>query len=225
MILRLCLGKGDKIRFISHLDLMNTLIRALRRAQIPLAYTKGYNPRPKLAMGPPLPVGLTSKAEYVDLQVQEIIAPINFSRQFQKELPQDLSLKKVGIQGKGPSLMALLDTACYQIPFKTSLQKEEQREAFELSFKEGDLLLLREKKGKKRLVDLRPLIRDYQLVPREGILLVKIYVTTGSKGNVKPLELLEILTQVVKGLIKPPLTEIVREGLYYEQEGSFLPPL
>ncbi len=62
-------AKGDEVRFTSHLDVVRMFDRAIRRSGIPAVYTSGFNPRPRLAFGPPLPLGMTSSSEYLDLEM------------------------------------------------------------------------------------------------------------------------------------------------------------
>ncbi len=64
---RLCYAKLDKVRFTSHRDMVRILERALRRAKIPVAYSQGFSPRPRLSLGYGLPTGYESEAEYADI--------------------------------------------------------------------------------------------------------------------------------------------------------------
>jgi radical SAM-linked protein len=64
---RLRLGKAEPVRFLSHLDVARALLRAFRRSRIPLAVSGGKDRRPKVSFGPPLPLGMTSTAEYLDV--------------------------------------------------------------------------------------------------------------------------------------------------------------
>ena len=60
---------GESFRYAAHLDIVRAVYRALRRSEVPIAYSQGFAPRPSVAFGPPLPVGLTSIEEYLDLQM------------------------------------------------------------------------------------------------------------------------------------------------------------
>src|SRR5207302_709049 len=64
---RLGYAKGERLRFISHLDLMREMERTFRRADLPMLYSEGFAPRPRISAGPPLALGWTSEAEWVDL--------------------------------------------------------------------------------------------------------------------------------------------------------------
>lgn len=68
---RIKYGKGPELRFISHLDLMRLWQRAVRRAGLPVAYSQGFTPHQKISFGPPLPLGMSSRGEYLDLQLDK----------------------------------------------------------------------------------------------------------------------------------------------------------
>ncbi len=69
--IRIRYTKKDRLRFLSHLDLMTLFQRAATRAGVPLAFSEGFNPHPKLSFGPALPVGMESEAEYLDLETEQ----------------------------------------------------------------------------------------------------------------------------------------------------------
>ena len=66
---RMKFSKGEEVKYISHLDLQRTFQRALRRADIQIAYSQGFNPHPKLSFAMALAVGMTSEGEYVDVEL------------------------------------------------------------------------------------------------------------------------------------------------------------
>ena len=65
--IRFAFSKTGDIRFLSHLELVNAVARALRRAGAPVRYSQGFHPLPKLSFSPPLPVGMESLDEYLDV--------------------------------------------------------------------------------------------------------------------------------------------------------------
>ncbi|UCG84296.1 MAG: DUF2344 domain-containing protein, partial [Dehalococcoidia bacterium] len=68
--LRVTFSRSDSLKFISHLDMMRLWQRALRRADIPLAYSQGFSPHPRLSLAAPLAIGVTSSAELMDVFLQ-----------------------------------------------------------------------------------------------------------------------------------------------------------
>jgi hypothetical protein len=105
--IRFRFAKREAVKFISHLDLLNTLTRAFRRAEIPMAYSQGFNPHPKISFGSTLPVGTTSEAEFADIALETYMEPDDFISRSNDELPSGLEfLEAQEIPIGVPSLMA-----------------------------------------------------------------------------------------------------------------------
>ena len=168
--LRITFGRGEPVKYLGHLDLVRLWERAIRRAEIPLAYSAGFTPRPKITMAAPLPVGVTSEAELMDLVVEEALSPAGFLARITPQLPGGVSVLAVRpLPDRGPSLPALLRAAEYQI----TVRVPDSADAGRVTSPPGDLgaridQLLgaaslprsRERAGKVREYDLRPLVLD-----------------------------------------------------------------
>jgi len=112
--IRFQFAKRDEVKLISHLDLLNALTRAFRRAGVPIAYSHGYNPHPKISFGSVLPVGTTSEAEFADVDLEVYMEPDDFIVRANHQLPPGLELLKAQeITLKARSLMAQIDLASY----------------------------------------------------------------------------------------------------------------
>ncbi|MFB0527511.1 MAG: TIGR03936 family radical SAM-associated protein, partial [bacterium] len=85
-------SKKGPVRYIGHLDLMHTFFRALKRANLPVSYTKGFNPRIKSSFSPALPLGFASEAEYIELYLDKKIDISSSIGNLQKELPEGLTV-------------------------------------------------------------------------------------------------------------------------------------
>ena len=107
--------RGD-LRFLSHRETMNVLIRALRRAGVPLHYSQGFNPQPKLALGSALPVGMESEGEYGDVVLRARMLPEAFSRVVNAELPQGMQIVEAWeCPLTAPSLMSVICAERYRV--------------------------------------------------------------------------------------------------------------
>ena len=84
--------KGDEIKYISHRDLMRVMQRAIRRAEIPMAYSQGFNPHMKISWGQALKLGKTSESELVTLQLAAPMPPQDVMARLNSELPQGLEI-------------------------------------------------------------------------------------------------------------------------------------
>lgn len=155
--IRIIFSKGEDIRYISHLDMMRLWKRALRRANVPLAYSQGFNPQPKISIAAPLPVGFTGEEEVMDIILERPVSLTGFAKSVKKELPPGISLKEVReVYMVLPSLQSQVRFAEYNV---SPLDDEEvESKIEELLAAEA---IPRERRGKA--YDLRPLIDDLQL--------------------------------------------------------------
>ena len=123
---RLVFAKKVQVKFISHLDLALAWERALRRAQIPLAYSQGFNPRPKIQFASGLPLGTIGSAEIMDIVVKVSINPEDALAQIGNALPVGIGLNSIEeVPLKSPTLQALLREAEYKVMVETTLPPEE----------------------------------------------------------------------------------------------------
>ncbi|RME61716.1 MAG: TIGR03960 family B12-binding radical SAM protein, partial [Candidatus Dadabacteria bacterium] len=91
---RICFEKKGEARFIGHLDLARVFFRAARRALLPIAFSRGFNPKPKMSFSLPLQLGIESEAEYLDLYFTEAISLEQLVVQLNKELIEGVVVKK-----------------------------------------------------------------------------------------------------------------------------------
>jgi radical SAM-linked protein len=114
--LRVRFGRSEEIKYISHLDLMRFWERALRRAGLPLAYTEGFNPHPKISLAAPLSVGVTSEAELMDVYFTRWDSPNIFMNRMKDQLPEGIQLMGVLPVGLNiPSLQSQVRFAEYRV--------------------------------------------------------------------------------------------------------------
>ncbi len=189
--LRITFAKGEEIKYISHLDLMRLWERTLRRARVPLAYSHGFNPRPKIAVAAPLPVGFTSRGEVMDVVLERHISPYNFVKGLVPHLPPGLEVLSVEeVYPKLPSLQSQVRAAEYRVTvFWDGSQEEMEGKLEELLSTEQ---LPRQRRGKD--YDLRPLIEDLWVEGKEtdGWVL-GMRLRAGSQGAGRPDEVLDAL--------------------------------
>lgn len=88
-------SKRGMMKYISHLDLMRLFMRALRRTELPLKITEGFNPHPKLSIKRALKLGIESDNEEATIILREAIEPEEFKARLQKQLPEGISIKDV----------------------------------------------------------------------------------------------------------------------------------
>ncbi|MDD5382411.1 MAG: TIGR03936 family radical SAM-associated protein [Candidatus Margulisbacteria bacterium] len=89
--------KGEEVKFISHRDLMRAVQRAVRRADIPIAYSQGFNPHMKISWGNALKVGATSDGEFAELQIDGWVKPQELMDKLNRQLPKGLAILEANL--------------------------------------------------------------------------------------------------------------------------------
>ena len=114
--LRVRFCRGEEIRFISHLDLMRLWQRVFHRAGIALAYSEGFSPHPRISLAAPLPLGVTSEAEMMDVFCVRQVSPHWFSGAVSQQLPPGIEVLQVyQIDLSQPSLPSQVRFAEYTV--------------------------------------------------------------------------------------------------------------
>ncbi|HUT73943.1 MAG TPA: TIGR03936 family radical SAM-associated protein [Armatimonadota bacterium] len=189
-------AKGDAVKYISHLDLMRALERAMRRARLPLAYSEGFNPRPRVSYASALSVGHTSDAELMALRLTSPMDPSELRTRLNACLPEGLAVLQAWATPPHQPKTSLgeMDAADYVVRIEGPLAgKEPCRRASEFMEREEVRITRVRDKGSKDL-DLRPLVSAIEVV-RENASEAELHLRlrTGSSGGARPEEVLAAL--------------------------------
>ncbi|PKO23446.1 MAG: hypothetical protein CVU38_04010 [Chloroflexi bacterium HGW-Chloroflexi-1] len=193
--LRITFARGETIKYISHLDLARAWERALRRAGMPLAYSQGFNPRPKMAFAAALPVGYIATAEIVDVLLEEPLAPLDMARRLAVTLPPGLrvvSIKKV--DSRLPALQSQVRAAEYRVSVVWEGDRADLEARVAALLAAPTLPRERMHKGRRRSYDLRPLVEGLRLEDEtaEGYCLW-MRLRHGTGGTARPEDVLDAL--------------------------------
>jgi len=166
--------RGEELKYISHLDMMRMFERALRRSGLPVYYSQGFNPHPQIVFGLPLSVGVTSEAEYVDIDFSEDVEPIRFIEILNKQLPEGLKILEANIRTSKSNIMAAISKASYEVLTTISQNPDigEVNEKLLQFLNRHEILVKKESKGKVKDVNIRPMIHklySYLIENREVI--------------------------------------------------------
>jgi radical SAM-linked protein len=112
--LRIRYAKRGRLRFTSHRDIQRAFERALRRAAVPMAYSAGFSPHPKISWAGAAPTGTASEAEYVEIAVARRVDPAELLAQLDAALPPDLDILEI-VEAATPSLTDQLEASVWQI--------------------------------------------------------------------------------------------------------------
>jgi len=162
--LRLRFGRGEELKFLSHLDLMRLWERAFRRPALPLAYSQGFTPHPRIALAAPLAVGMTSEFELMDVFLYRWLPPHSFRHQTSGQLPCGLDLLEVYPVGLNlPSLQSQVRFAEYGIKLEAEKARQEVESAVDSLLAATELPWHHSRDTGERHYDLRALIKDLRL--------------------------------------------------------------
>ena len=180
---RVRFSKTEAMRFTGNLDLYRTWERTLRRAGVPLAYSLGFSPHPKVNLGAALALGCSSEAELAEIWLEEDLTPPDLRSSLEKASPPGFRVTAVErIATTEPALQTLIRSAEYEVRLHAEAMPED------LTARVGALLgapiLTRERRGKA--YDLRPLIEALEIVaddPGEGCLRMRLAAREGATGR------------------------------------------
>jgi len=186
--LRLKFARGEKLKFLSHLDLMRLWERALRRAGLPPAYSEGFSPHPRISLAAPLAVGITSQAELMDVFLDRRISPGLFSQKVSSQLPEGIEILEVtAARLDEPSLQSRVRFAEYAVEVETD------RVAPEIEADLGKLLAAEQwpwhhaRDTGERFYDLRTLVDDLWLINnRDRTCIIGMRLRCDPSGSGRP---------------------------------------
>jgi radical SAM family uncharacterized protein/radical SAM-linked protein len=193
---RLQWGKSERYRFMSHLDNLRMIERALRRARVPISYSQGFNPTPKLSFGPPLPLGFTSEAEFVDITLDVNLMGYMIDS-LRMALPDGfMVLDAKVVLGKTASLSSALNRVRYEISSDCWVTTEHLQAMVDAAQASPTLMIERPGKQATRTVDIRPSIYELAVVGNKIVMLLGL----GEGGYARPTEVAQFLSD---GLLLP----------------------
>ncbi|MBZ0220774.1 MAG: TIGR03960 family B12-binding radical SAM protein [Candidatus Methylomirabilis sp.] len=191
---RLRYSKTDGARLLGHLELMAAVIRGIRRAGLPIRYSQGFHPMPKLSFGQPLPVGIESMDEYMDMELSGKTDPAGLVESLNREMPEGirfLSASSLPLKLPLPSgIMTEYIITLKDGPLGLDIDSE-RIDGFLRDFLSRDSIPVSiEKEGRTRDIDLRPLVDGLSRI--DGLTL-RLTLKKASGASVRPHDVLACL--------------------------------
>lgn len=216
--------KGWRLRHIGHLDLMRTMHRALRRTELPVAYSKGFNPHMLTSFASALSVGVGGEREILDVALEAGVAEEIFKEQFSKALPPDLKLiEAIAVPDQHPACMSLLSAASYRAFFPGD-EAVPMLENIELLLALSEIPAMRKSKSGLKPCDIRPMIFDLSGEKSSEGVTLRMTLALKEQATCKPDLLFNALREQA-GMAECPHYELVRTGLMGEGPDGALVPL
>lgn len=194
------------LKYISHLDLLRTMERAIRRSALPIAYTEGFRPRAKLQFASALPVGVESYGELMDLELEEDFSAEEVLARLTSQLPPQLAPQKAMVVPSGESaLMSQVEGASYLVQVEPVADLSARVAAW---LSQKTIPWIRRQKKKVRHLDLRAATSKLVVVGEDQLELLLFF--SQDAINVRPQEIILSLELVPRKIIR---TEILGRGV------------
>ena len=206
--------KSSAARWLSHLDVIRVLERAIRRAGLPIMYSQGFNPRPRMAFGPPLPLGATSDAEMIVLRLAQPMDPSELKERLNAQLPDGVeAIEARTVTDDRPALGPISGSSyTARAVCRAKDPAEAAAEAVREFMSRDEECVERSNKGFGRRVDIRPSVEVLEVLDCDGpIVSMRFGISHKARNAARPVE-------IMKALSKPgrefELVSLHRESLY-----------
>ncbi len=246
MKIRIRFAKYGMMKFIGHLDMMRYFQKAMRRADIDIAYSEGFSPHQIMSFAAPLGVGVTSEGEYLDIEVHSTRSSEEALRALNEAMVEGVSVLEYRRLPEGAkNAMSSVAAADYTVAFKDKEDNpftlKELSEAVHGFYQEqAEILITKQTKKSEKMMDLKPLIYALTAIPcpetedgdtssdteNPGFFMK---VCTGSSDNVKPELVLSAFADycrehsICRFEYQPAKMQIHRLEVYAASEDDFLP--
>ena len=206
---RITFTKQGALRYTGHLDLHRLWERAMRRADLPLSYSQGFHPQPKISLAAALPLGFSSLGEVLDVRFNDEIPTEEIASRLKDNLPADIQITNViKVDEREPALQTQVLSAMYDVHLTEPVDGSDlTRKINELMMSES---LPRERRGK--FYDLRPLIEMLSVITEvNGKVWLRMALSARDGATGRPEEVLNMLG------IEPEYTRVERTRLIFQK--------
>ncbi len=206
--IRISYAKMEALRYTSNLDVHKVWERLLRRARLPLAYSQGFHPQPRINQAAPLPLGILSQVEMVDVWLEEDIPPDQVQEALKKAAPPGMVIYEVKpVDAKAPALPTVVRAAEYMVTLLDAVDPVNLQAKLDMFMASASAV--RERRGKS--YDLRPLVEEIGLAKPVGDLVrLRMRLSAREAATGRPDEVLLALG------VDPFATRIERTRLILE---------
>lgn len=221
MLVRLKFSKQGQVKFVGHLDTLRLFQRAIKVADLPVAYSLGFNPHSLVYFALPLSVGVSSTGEYMDIMTKEDVDVSQVKNALNHVLTENIRILDAFLpEDKTPSLMSLVHAADYKITIPLAYFPSLDKKGLEEKVSQEQILINKKTKKGLKQIDIKPMIISYKITEKDEELSVNIKVHAGSKSNLNPELFLE---EITAENLNDKLYYIERQELYTYDQDQWIP--
>ena len=224
--LRLALHKGEELRFLSHLDFAQAVERMIRRAEIKMAYSEGFNPHMKISFSSALALGVTAEAEYIDMDILEEDTLESIMERLNRVAPHGLEVLGGKVMPeKVKKMMAICNYAIYEVTGPVT-DVDVDWDVLLKSFNDATEISYEKVTPKKtRFIDVKEFVKEPIVATvKDGMVTLTMGIGIYPQGTIKPSEVWNLGRQQFNW----PITsgyEINRKAIMVENESGRFTPL
>ena len=219
--LRVKFFKKGKLQYISHLDLVRTMMKIIVRAKLPLWYTEGFNPKPKIVFAAPLSTGTESVCEFMDIRLTEKISPDEALVRLNANMTDEMQATAAYYPESKLTSLRWLE---YEIAINTCGAAEELADACRDALSADELVIMKKTKSGEALVDIKPMVKSFA-VSFDGKIRVKCVLSADSSAFLNPEYIIKLLRERCGILSSENLMSesytILRTNAYNEELSEF----
>ena len=187
MRIQITFSKQGPLRYTGHLDLHKLWERAARRAELPLAYSQGFHPQPKMNIASALPLGFSSRCELLDMRLEQEIPLDGLVEKLNNIMPEGIRVMDIKqADERAPALQTQVVSAMYEVTLKEPGLGSDLKRKIDSVMETESIIRTRRKKE----YDLRPLIEDITLLSNNKI---GMRLTSKEGATGRPEEVLDVL--------------------------------
>ena len=194
MDVRMSFQKTGMAKFISHLDTVRCITRAMKRACVPIWFTEGFNPHAFLTFAMPLSLGFESLCETVDFRLMEETDLNELAERLNNALPVDITVKEIYVYETSPNDIRWAEyKIIFNNPDKLLLEQTEK-----ILSSEEIMVLKKSKKGRNKVekeVNIKEHIKSFELSEENGKLILNTVLSSGTSVNINPMLLIGALVK------------------------------
>ena len=221
-VLRVKFKKVGDLQYISHLDLVRTIHKIIVRAGLPLWYTEGFNPKPKMAFAAPLSVGTESLCEFMDLRVTEAISPEEILARLNKNMTDEMQALEAYYPTTKLTELAYLS---YTVTMHTVDLDAELLEKCREALDSPEMKIQKKPNSGEAIVDIKPLVKEAKLDIVDGELVLNCILSADPSAFLNPELLVKYLKNTTGILTSGSLTEewftVLRKEAYTKDMQNF----
>ena len=208
MRIRVKFTREDRVKFLGHLDIMRSFQRCFNRAHIKMIYSEGFNPHQKMNFAQPLGVGVLSRGDYLDAEVEEGQDPLDIMNRMNEKIGEGFKVTECRIlEEKAEKCMAALGFADYEI------RVNEGRVPDISHFLEAEkAVTLKKSKSGEKEVDIKPLVAELSRGDDENM--IKMRLHAGSEDNLNPVLLMQVLYGMEGLPFERYMISVIRTEMY-----------